>query len=445
MTHRLFSIHRIRQLILVCWLLGGQLVTLPTIIWAQAETTSQAVAQLNRVRLENGLPPLAISAALERAAKRHSDDQSRGNFLDDTGSDGSTGKDRMIAAGYTTWANSRIIWGETLYVSTGGFAEVLDFIINDPTQRSILLTARFREIGIGLAGTDRQSWTILYAAQPNVLPAFINDGAGVTNDANVAVRLTQEEAVPAGEGDKTIGQAIEVRISTDPNMTGVAWRPWQPLLEFRFDLKPGPKTIYAQYRDASGRTVTSAASIRYDPNAANTIRPVGPGIRDITAIVATETSVPASPAPPTSVSPTRPGAPAATPTAVQIGNASPVATPNLPTLSTNVAKAARPDNETPTPVVYAVSAELTAENTSPASTVVSPQTPDIPVVETAGPRMFNRAAMQQSLESPVLSWLLPVYLVVQIGAIVLGLARWITRKNSIVTPYTNESAKSADQ
>ena len=96
--------------------------------WAQTDTALQAVAQINQARLENGLTPLSISAALERAAQRHSDDQQRGNFLDDTGSDGSTGSDRIAAAGFGTWSGNRLIWGETLYVSTNGFAETLDFI-----------------------------------------------------------------------------------------------------------------------------------------------------------------------------------------------------------------------------------------------------------------------------------------------------------------------------
>lgn len=417
---------------------------------AQTDTALQAVAQINQMRLENGLTPLSISAALERAAQRHSDDQQRGNFLDDTGSDGSTGSERIAVAGFGAWSGNRLIWGETLYVSTNGFAETLDFILNDPVQRNNLLNTRFREVGVAVAGTDRQYWTVLYGAQPNVLPAFINDGAGVTNDANVAVRVGQEEAMPSGDGNTVIGTVLEVRASSNPNFTGVAWQTWKPLLEARFDLKPGPKTIYVQYRDGAGRMTTSAASIRYDPNATNTYKPFGPGavMTDVPATAsasasatiavaaiatATATSAPA----PT----TRAGEPAATSTAVQIGNAPPIptATPApVPILATAGAPAQ------PTAFVININGDsgaIPASNALPIATdaavaadVLGDDTPQSAVIATAtsepasessneptNPNALDRFAIARTLETPVVAWVLPVYLVLQALAIVVGL------------------------
>ena len=53
-------------------LLGAMgLRTAATPARAQTDTALQAVAQINQTRLENGLTPLSISAALERAAQRH--------------------------------------------------------------------------------------------------------------------------------------------------------------------------------------------------------------------------------------------------------------------------------------------------------------------------------------------------------------------------------------
>lgn len=420
-------------LVLLCMLFAHTQLTR-----AQADSAAQAVTQLNRIRLENGLPPLSISGLLERAAQRHSDDQQRGNFLDDTGSDGSTGKDRLLREGYGAWQGGRTIWGETLYVSTAGFQEVLDFILNDPIQRGLLLNNRYREIGVGVAGTDRQYWTLHYAAQPNVLPAFINDGSGVTNNANVAVRLTQEDALPEGEGNSTIGRVIEARISSDATMRTVAWQPWQALLEFKFDLKPGLKTIYVQYRDAVGRTVTSAASIRYDPNAANTIKPIGPGAvqTELPATTAAPAAIAAPSAPPTaSVSPTpaptlRPGAPLPTSTAVTIGNAPP--TQPAPT----AALAAPTAIVVPTAFVYSVDESQRtpgAADAAGSSVSVAMETPsaspDASAEATPVPP-FSRAAIQQSLASPLMGWLLPIYGVLQTLFIIVAVVFFIRKASA---------------
>jgi len=445
------GLNRVGLIALLC-VMGLRFAAKPTPINAQTDTALQAVAQINQTRIENGLTQLSISAALERAAQRHSDDQQRGNFLDDTGSDGSTGSDRIAAAGFGAWSGNRLIWGETLYVSTNGFAETLDFILNDPVQRNNLLNTRFREVGVAVAGTDRQYWTVLYGAQPNVLPAFINDGAGVTNDANVAVRVGQEEAMPSGDGNAVIGSALEVRISSNPNFTGATWQTWKPLLEARFDLKPGPKTIYVQYRDGAGRVTTSAASIRYDPNATNTYKPFGPGAvmtdapatvpattpattPTVTAASATATSAPAPTA--------RAGEPQATPTAVQIGNAPPLptstpapvpilATSNVPVQPTafvvniNGESGAIPLNNALPPV-----AEIVSDGTPQSAVIATATSEPTAINETpSGPTSttaFDRYAIARTLETPLVAWALPVYLVLQVLAIVIGL-RLLFRK-----------------
>ncbi len=248
---------------------------------AQTMDKADALSQINRTRILNGVSPLAPNAVLEKAGQRHSQDMADKGFLDHIGSDGSKLDDRVLAAGYSSWIGQRV-WAELVYAGNGNFAEALEFWASDDAEKRILFDARFREIGIGVAlntspaGVTTAYWTVVLGAQPNALPVFINDGATVTNMPQVAVRLTQEDVAPEGEGN-AIGKAIEVRISADPGFSGAAWQQWEALLPFTFDNTPGLKTIYVQYRDTSDRMTVSTASIQYDPNSTPMVIAIGPG------------------------------------------------------------------------------------------------------------------------------------------------------------------------
>jgi hypothetical protein len=100
-----------------------------------------------------------------------------------------------------------------------------------------------------------------------VLPIFINDGQPVTESPVVAVRLTNEQAVPLGEA-AWIGQAIEIRASNTPDFEEAPWQRWEPLIPWALSSEaPGEYAVYVEFRDGAGRTAI----------AEDTIRLVGPG------------------------------------------------------------------------------------------------------------------------------------------------------------------------
>jgi hypothetical protein len=224
---------------------------------------------LNRSRLSIGLAPLAVSPALEKAAQAHSDDMAARGLVDHTGSNGSTPVERISEAGYPAWQQTRV-WAENVYAGSHGFSEALDYFLKDETQNRSILNKRYREVGIGVqfatnaAGTQLAYWTLTFGSQPNVLPIFINDGVTVITAPQIAIHLTQEEAVPGGEGN-TIGSVIEVRVSSSASFQNATWQRWESLMPYTFDPLPGPKSVYAQLRDGGGRTTTSTASVQYDP------------------------------------------------------------------------------------------------------------------------------------------------------------------------------------
>jgi len=245
----------------------------------QAETGDQdrlaALARLNEVRRGNGAPPLAWNPLLAAAAQAHSEDMAAAGFVDTTGSDGASPADRIALAGYAAWTSQRV-WAESVYAGRGNVDQVLAFLLSDAEQRGIVLSTRLREVGIGIASDQaRNYWTLTFGAQPNLLPVFINEDAPVTNSRQVAVLLTQEEAVPEGE-QNAIGRVVEVRLSDRPDFAGAAWQSWERLIPYTLPAQPGRHTIHVEMRDGAGRTTIAADSITYDPTAPSAARPLAP-------------------------------------------------------------------------------------------------------------------------------------------------------------------------
>ncbi len=115
-------------------------------------------AEVNRRRVELGLPELRPAASLFASAHAHSVDQAVAGFFGHTGSDGSDAGARMRAAGYN-WAN----WGEAVGRSQGGdIGGIVDAFFNSPSHHEILFTTAFTEGGAGVAYAQNGApyWTI---------------------------------------------------------------------------------------------------------------------------------------------------------------------------------------------------------------------------------------------------------------------------------------------
>jgi hypothetical protein len=389
----------------------------------QAQTDEQlaTLAQVNEARRANGVPALAWSAQLAKAAQGHSDDMASKGFVDEVGSDGTTSRQRIDTAGYARWPSVRA-WGESIYAGQTDFAEALGFFLNDEVQRRALLNPKFREIGIGI-GKDslRTYWTVTLGAQPNLLPVFINDDAPVTNNRQVAVQLTQEEAVPNGEGN-AIGRVVEIRISDKPDFAGAAWQPWEALVPFTLDRRTGTKTVYVQMRDGAGRTTIGSDTIEYDPNSRGNVRSVGSGV------AATQPAPAPTEIPTVLPLATEPPPPTATSIAIN-----PVITlpPDTPTPEATIA--AQPAAATPTLAPAAIVVIIQPTDTPAPSVESSPASEsDQPLTTLIEPSPTPSTATdvrQFGAAQPALpGWLVPLYLVAQTAVIVLGLVALLRRK-----------------
>lgn len=319
------------------------LVLIPLPVSAQeSDPVATGQALVNQARLDKSLAPYGFSSLLTAAAQRHADDLAAHEIWSHTGSDGSTPRQRIAEAGYAGWAwnSGELIASENFWTGQGSIEDAMAFFLEDPPHRENILSTTYREIGIGVAtdAAGRNYYVLDFSVRPNVLPIFVNDGAASTDDPQIAIRLTNEEARPSGEGATFMGRAIEIRISSEPDFGNRPWQPWEPLVAWTLPTTPGQYTVYVQFRDAAGRTaasadtiflgegtVTTPTSVPPSPTAtpAPTDTPIPPSLT--AESTAAPTAIP-TPEPPPTIEP--PPAPQPSPTPPPATSAAPaVATP----------------------------------------------------------------------------------------------------------------------
>lgn len=243
-------------------LLLAMLLATPQQANLQSTAAHDLALILNQERQAGGIAPLSWSTLLAQAAQRHADDLAAHNLIDTTGSDGSTYRQRIRETGYRAWDDGLLVY-ETLWVGLGNAENAMSWFRNTAQEWENFIDPRFREIGVGYAESKNIHYFVInFGSRPGVLPVFINEGAESTNLPQVVIRLTNEEAVPLGEG-RWIGEAIEVRLGETPNLEDTPWQPWEALMPWVLSTNvPGDYEVYVEFRDGAGRTTISQDTIR---------------------------------------------------------------------------------------------------------------------------------------------------------------------------------------
>ncbi len=139
---------------------------------AEAATTPTrnerlVIAAVNHERSSRGLARVSFSASLTRAARSHAREQARRGVLSHFSANGWTVGPRVRHFGYTAAGCTRWTAGETLARATvGSLAATPQVIVKlwmtSKAHRAVLLTARLREIGVGIVrGSDgRRYFTV---------------------------------------------------------------------------------------------------------------------------------------------------------------------------------------------------------------------------------------------------------------------------------------------
>ena len=120
-----------------------------------ATPAEQLLWYVNEARRLHGLPPLAYSYELSIAAQLHTVDMAQNTEIMHDGSDGSTPAERQQRYGYTgIYGGEAVAWGWESAVP------VVEFWVNSPPHRALILNPNAREVGVGFTadGTAPNLW-----------------------------------------------------------------------------------------------------------------------------------------------------------------------------------------------------------------------------------------------------------------------------------------------
>jgi uncharacterized protein YkwD len=137
-------------------ILGWSLLAAPARATAERQAIVPGVLEqgvltkLNALRRQKGLVPLRRSPGLAAAASQHSSEMANRGYFGHNSADGSS-FDRRIAHFYPRGRRRYWAVGENLLWSTSEVdaAGALDIWLNSPEHRRIILSARWREFGLG--------------------------------------------------------------------------------------------------------------------------------------------------------------------------------------------------------------------------------------------------------------------------------------------------------
>ena len=128
-----------------------------------AAMQKELLSHLNAERKAQGLPALALSAKLDKAAQGHACDNAKRRSISHTSSDGGTLKTRLRRVGYGY---------RTAAENTGrGFAtgaRAVQWWMNSPHHKDNILLRKAREVGVGIAVSpapdSKLHWIIVVGA-----------------------------------------------------------------------------------------------------------------------------------------------------------------------------------------------------------------------------------------------------------------------------------------
>jgi uncharacterized protein YkwD len=201
---------------------------------------------LDRVRVANGLLPLARAKPLDTAAGAHARDMAAQGYMEHEAPDGSVPASRAADAGYRTPPGSAWLVVEVISARGDPPQHAVDWWLGDGLHRRVLLRNTWREMGVGFAagGPYGRFWVVLFGCRPNVLPPVLLDGTLSIPDERCAV------------GPDTFGRVESVRAAeTVTRLTESDWQPYMPQLAW-----PDAQPAHVQIRDTVGRVLEAAAS-----------------------------------------------------------------------------------------------------------------------------------------------------------------------------------------
>jgi uncharacterized protein YkwD len=119
------------------------------------ELDDAALCLMNEIRIAQRLPELHFNASLARIASGQASDMVRGHYFGDQSLSGQSPLSRVIASGYAVHPSSvRLLTAQNIGYGTGPNATPAGIVkawMLSPPHRKIILTAAYRDVGVGVA------------------------------------------------------------------------------------------------------------------------------------------------------------------------------------------------------------------------------------------------------------------------------------------------------
>jgi hypothetical protein len=318
--------------VVVILLLVGAVTAQPAIEMSDDEVL--ILNAINRSRIRDNLVHLVPNLILNQIAETYVNDLAS-RPINDLGevfltSNNANINDLLTQFGYLPYSNGYVVDFIPIVIRDFAPSQIIDTWINDfakPEAERTLLSRRmiregerllpffsplYREIGIATVfneSTGRYYYTIIFAAQPNVLPIVITERTMINQIAqtvltqDVLLYIHDERGYRNGDAE-AIGAVRTMRISEQPgeqacptnvaatDLTG-GWQRYTNEVRWSLSAGAGSKTIYVQLCDNRGRTITASTQVSYlDEAAAGTALPFnGTATPDVMGIAnATQTA-----------------------------------------------------------------------------------------------------------------------------------------------------------
>ncbi len=266
---------------------------------------------INEYRRTSNVVYLAPNAILNKVAKIFESDlssRSPGGLGNVYVTNGQSIDDILRQEGYVSYSDGYVVDFIPLVIRDITPDKLIAFMLQDANSSARTVKSRrmslgqannlpfsetvYREIGIAYtynSETQRYTYVIVVAAQPNVLPVMItteeqpNVIAQTVTSREVTLRIHNEYSHTKGDvvGDQQyIGRITKIRLANEPgeqtcpaggDESNPAWEPYRLRLDWTLSDGFGPKTVYVQLCDASGRTVTTQTVVTYANPANNPV------------------------------------------------------------------------------------------------------------------------------------------------------------------------------
>ncbi len=231
----------------------------------------QLYAEINKARLDRGLPPLQSNQVLTRVARARSAEMAA-TLQFDPARASAFPVERAESAGY---APAQVV----LEMSGAGYSspeQVVNALLANPNTLANLSNADVNEIGVGYAYAYadrdfRHYWAIDVGRKSGLsFTVVVNNGVESTTSAQVTLYIGGE------------GWAQQMQISNSPDFENAPWEPYAETKTWTLSDGTGPKKIYVKLSGADGQEVVIVGTVAVDA-AAKGVKPSSPYADSLTA------------------------------------------------------------------------------------------------------------------------------------------------------------------